>query len=194
MSIFRRKDSRDRESTQALFASTRRSYDEFAAVYVPADAKGRNGGDVLLDAAGNTDPVARAAIVNRLLDDGAPPTAVHEDQTNAAEIILGAVRHDFQLEAPLIKRLLDGGVNVNKIDRKDGTLLDVVAGLPPHVSEETYWPVAEVLLARPELDLTLVSCYGRTTLQNARRWNRTRLAERLEGLMRQRGIPVPPPE
>lgn len=194
MGIFGRKGSRDRESTQALFAAARATYAEFDAAYSPSDATGPDGAALLLDAAGNNDPEARAAIVNRLLDDDAPPTATLDDGTNAVEIILGSNRHDFPVDALLIKRLFDGGVSVNKIDRADGTPLDVLAGLPPFISEETFWPAAEVILARPELDLTLVSAYGRSTLQSARRWGRTRLAERLEDLMRQRGIPVPPPE
>ena len=101
----------DRESRQALFSPPPASYGEF---YQPHDARGPDDAALLLDAAGNGDPPARAAITTRLLADGAQATHETIPKVDAVEIMLGHNRHDFMVEAPVLRRLFDAGVPVNR--------------------------------------------------------------------------------
>ncbi|HRW01540.1 MAG TPA: hypothetical protein P5314_07170 [Tetrasphaera sp.] len=98
-------------ATGVVLSAARASYAEF---YQPHDARGPDDAALLLDAAGNGDPPARAAITTRLLADGAQATDETIPKVDAVEIMLGHNRHDFMVEAPVLRRLFDAGVPVNR--------------------------------------------------------------------------------
>ncbi|NQX11805.1 hypothetical protein HQQ80_09230 [Microbacteriaceae bacterium VKM Ac-2855] len=95
------------------------TYEEFCALYNPAAVPSnvRTGVDGLLgEAVANEDPVARLAIANRLLDDGADPSLVSTDgdRVNVLHVLWGRKRdRDPEAEAALVARLLEGGADIN---------------------------------------------------------------------------------
>ena len=90
-----------------LYDAVHHSYDGFMSVYNSSGAS-LNADDLLLRSLGNNDPSARIAIAGQLLDDGADPATEDADLTTL-HVLLGQGVHDFEAEAPLLKRLLDGG-------------------------------------------------------------------------------------
>lgn len=137
----------------AFMAAQTGDYDAFASVYHPA---GDDATALLFQALSNPDPVARAAIAHRLIDDGADTAAIGARATTI-NTLLGQVRHDVALEAPLLQRLIDGGADVNH--REERGLLPVrqVVKVGVDGGDEGRRPLYEVLFAAPDLDLTLPS-------------------------------------
>ena len=94
-----------------LFRTARRgTYEEFVAVHEPARANVADStGSTLLHAALANKPPERARIAGRLLDDGADAAAVTSAGVTTAHVLLGSARLDAATDAPLLRRLLDGG-------------------------------------------------------------------------------------
>lgn len=188
MGLFKRSAPRD---TSALHAAlTHGTYEDFEKVYDQAWVGYEFEHDTLLSLAlSNDDSASRIAIVNRLLDDGA-------DARAAAPLhrFLGRNVHDFDAEAPLLKRLLDAGADVNEVLPKFGTPLETLAA-KFMFSDVVLTPFYDVLLARADLDLLQPGMSGRPVLVNLRKWSAKRgeLVIRAEQTLTDRGIPVPPP-
>ena len=188
MALFNRNKPRD---TSALHAAlTRGTFADFEAVYDSAWVSYEFEHDTLLSLAlTNADSPSRVAIAHKLLDDGADvrkATPLHR--------FLARNEHDFVAEAPLLKRLLDAGADINEVDSKVGTPLETLAA-KFKFSDATLTPFYDVILARPDLDLLQPGLDGRTVLVNLRKWSAKRgeLVIRAEQTLRDRGIPVPPP-
>lgn len=188
MGLFKRSAPRD---TSALHAAlTRGTPEDFEKVYDPAWVGYEFEHDTLLSLAlTNDDPASRIAIANRLLDDGAD---VHS--ATPLHRFLGRNVHGFTAEAPLLKRLLDAGADVNAVVAKFGTPLETLAA-KFKFSDVVLTPFYDVLLARPDLDLLQPGLSGRPVLVNLRKWSarRSELVIRAEQTLTDRGIAVPPP-
>lgn len=139
-----------------LYAMMYGSYEDFLAEYTPASAteiiKGRT---YLFDSVSNPDIDARIAITNRLLDDGADPS-VADRNLNVLHVLFGSREHDPQREAPMLRRLIEGGADVNLVSGRGGPPLTV---LMDHVNlpDEARVPFYDVIFSRPELDLSVWS-------------------------------------
>jgi len=150
-------------------ALTRGTDADFEKVYDPALVNYGFEHDTLLSLALTNDHApSRIAIANRLLDDGA-------DVRKAMPLhrFLGRNECDIVAEAPLLKRLLDAGADVNHVDPKVGTPLETIAA-KFKFSDAILTPFYDVLLARPDLDLLKPGLDGRTVLTNLRKWSAKR--------------------
>ena len=181
---------RDKRDSSALHgAAARGSFEEFTAVYDPADKDMDFSGASLLGLAlGNGDPAARVAIAGRLLDDGADPTA----HGNELHVLLGATAHDFDTEPALLKRMLDAGADVNRFLPRFGTPLETLAEVFKF-SDETLAPFYDVLLAREDLDLLQEGNFDKSVFANIKQISakRSELLARAEAHLTARGIPIP---
>ncbi|MDQ0647509.1 hypothetical protein QFZ53_001705 [Microbacterium natoriense] len=129
------------------------SYEDFLAVYDPSWATSvePDGRTALAGAVANNDPIARVAIANRLLDDGANP-AVHQPFSSVLHNLLSKKNLDPVRDAALLRRLLDGGADVNLSVPKHGRPFSVFlqqSGLRPADRQPFY----DVLFSRDDLDL-----------------------------------------
>ncbi|GIM62705.1 hypothetical protein Pve01_92910 [Planomonospora venezuelensis] len=190
MRLFRPGTPRD---TNALHAVLRRgTIDELDGVYKRSWVRYDYGGTTTLLnlALANPDPVQRVALANRLIDDG-----VGVDRWQPLHVLFGRNDHDFELEAPLVQRMLEEGADVNRVvrDKLRGTPLESLAG-KGKFSDRVLAPFYDVLLAWPELDLLQTSSHDRSVLTNLRKLVpiRAELVERAEQTLRDRGIAVPP--
>ena len=156
-----------------LYEVVNHSYDEFMSVYNASDAS-LIADKLLLRSLVNNDTTARIAIASQLLDDGADPAAEDADLTTL-HALLGRGLHDFEAEVPLLKRLLDGGADINKVIRKFGTPLETIAE-KFNFSDETLAPVYDVLFARDDLDLLKTSLHNRSVYANVQKWASRRAA------------------
>src|SRR5699024_10904838 len=96
-----------------MFAAKNSTYDGFLTVY---DRRKQNPTKRLFKAAAHSDPAERAAIMHRLLDDGADPSAENEHGSTLLRV-LGSWGHDPGADGPLLVRLIAGGADVNKLER-----------------------------------------------------------------------------
>ena len=181
---------RDRRDYSALHgAAARGSFEEFTAVYDPADKDVDFSGTSLLGLAlGNGDPAARVAIAGRLLDDGAVPTT----HGNELHVLLGATAHDFDTEPALLKRMLDAGADVNRVIPRFGTPLETLAEVLKF-SDDTLAPFYDVLFERQDLDLLQEGNFNKSVFANIKQVSAKRgdLLARAEAYLAARGIPIP---
>jgi hypothetical protein len=168
-----------------LDEAVHRSYDEFMSVYNASDTS-LIADDLLLGSLGNNDSIARIAIASQLLDDGADPAAEDTDLTTL-HVLLGQGAHDFEAEAPLLTRLLDGGADINKVIRKFGTPLETLAA-QFKFSDDKLAPLYDVLFDRDDLDLLQTSLHDRSVYANVQKWvpRRAALIARMDEYLRDR--------
>ncbi|AQA02944.1 hypothetical protein BVC93_11440 [Mycobacterium sp. MS1601] len=147
-----------------IILAKRASYEEFLKSYDPAMAATcRSAGQTLLfSSVANRDIDARVAITTRLLDDGADPTVVAKG-LNVLHVLFGRPGHDAEQEAPMLRRLIEGGADVNLVSKRYGPPL---VGLIEHgpTPESARVPFYNVLFERPGLDLS--APYGQGTLRD----------------------------
>jgi len=172
-----------------LFRTARRgTYDEFVAVHDPARANAADStGSTLLHAALANKPPERARIAGRLLDDGADAAAVTRAGATTAHVLLGSARLDAATDAPLLRRLLDGGCDPNRSHGRFGTPLMTLARQLTFTDAELA-PFYDVLLDAPGLDPLAPPPPERSTLEAVTLLGEQRadLARRLTDLLHER--------
>lgn len=152
------------------------SYEEFLKEYTPSDAKwisitGRN---LLFRSLANRDVNARVTITNRLLDDGADPS-IAPDNVNVLHVLLDQRTHDPAYEAPMLRRLIDGGADINMFSKRSGPPLACLIEHGPS-PESARVPFYDVIFDQPNLNLTYP--YLRDLIFNSA-WNLPILRERV---------------
>lgn len=143
-----------------LYAAQRGSYEEFLAEYAPGDATKLFGGGrpLLFQAVGNKDVEARVAITMRLLDDGADPS-IAPDRVNVLHVLFGARNHDPIHEAEMLRRLIEGGADLNLVSKRDGPPLAVLVKHGPRPESDCV-PFYDVIFDQPNLDFTVPTGNG----------------------------------
>jgi hypothetical protein len=178
----------------SLFSLAKRaSYEDFLAGYDPADARAVDStGSTVLHAALANQPVVRAEIAGRLLDDGADAAARTGSGATTAHVLLGRPRLDPETDAPLLARLFAGGCDPNATYERFGTpLLTLARQLK--FPDSALAPLYDVLLAAPGLDLTAPPPPDRSTFTSVQLLGerRAELTRRMIELLQDRGQPIP---
>ncbi|WP_421874638.1 hypothetical protein [Mycolicibacterium wolinskyi] len=156
------------------------SYDDFMGEYSPADATrlAAGGRSLLFKSVANKDIDARVAITNQLLDDGADPSIV-SNGINVLHVLFGSRYHDAAKEAPMLRRLIEGGADINQDSKRSGPPLAVLIQHGPR-PETACEPFYDVIFAQPNLDLN--APYEKGTLHELifdSVWNLPLLRERV---------------
>lgn len=138
-----------------LYVAKKGTIDEFREVF---NAEEHDATDMLMAALTNRDPEARASICNDTLDQGADAGAEDEDQ-NTLTVLLGRHRHLGEGDGDLVKRLVDGGADVNYRARLGYLPLRLAVEIRAD-DDEKRRPVYEALFGAKELDLELPSDKG----------------------------------
>lgn len=136
----------------AIYAAQAGTYEEFAQEF---DAGSGNATEVLFAGLTNPDAQARAHICHHLLDAGADAAAVEYKQ-NTLTVLLGGHDHLGAGDGELVKRLVDGGADVNFRERRGELPLRLAITIRAQ-SDEDRRPVYEALFGSPDLDLDLPS-------------------------------------
>lgn len=109
--------------------------------------------DLLFVALARHAPVDRVALANFLLDHGADASRI-SDGSSVLNLLCSSPECDFELEAPLLQRLLVAGADVNHRDQYGDVPLTELQNHPVALDAEMV-PFYEVLLDWPALDLSL---------------------------------------
>lgn len=154
----------------------RGSYEDFVSEYKPSDAAFVDGGGrtLLFPSVANRDVEARVAITTRLLDDGADPSAA-PDNVNVLHVLFDQRKHDPEREAPMLRRLIEAGADVNLFSKRSGPPLAVLIEHGPS-PESACIPFYDVIFDQPNLNLTYP--YLRDLIFNSA-WNVPILRERV---------------
>lgn len=137
-----------------LAAARDGSYEDFLKSYSPADAnyRGAGGRTLLFQSVVNKDIDARVAITTRLLDDGADASYASKG-TNVLHVLFATPVHDAEREAPMLRRLIDGGADINLVSKRSGPPLAVLIEHGP-LPETERVPFYDVIFDQPNLDLS----------------------------------------
>ncbi len=174
-----------------FFLARRRGLEDFLAEYRPEDARAVDrSGSTLLHAALSNKPGIRAQIAGRLLDDGADASAVTPDGATTLHVLLGRPRFEPETDAPLLRRLLDGGADPNRSHGRFGTPL-VTLARQLNLTDAELAPLYDVLLASPALDL--LAPPDAPTYEAVKRLGETRadLIARMDAVLAERGQSTP---
>lgn len=142
-------------------------FDEFAAACQLGDAAlvGDDGQTLLHRSLTNGNLPARIAISSFLLDAGADAAALSgtgAERNSTLHALLGRTLHDVPGEAVIVKRLLDGGADLNRFSGRFRTPLFTIAR-QFKFSDATLTPFYNLFFARPDLDLRSPAPDGRST-------------------------------
>ena len=168
-----------------VFEAQRRSLDGFLEGYDSAQANAEvKGRSVLMAALTNVVPAARAGIAVVLLDDGADARATSADGVNTLHAMLGNAALDPACEAPVLRRLIDGGADVNGVAEEFGTPLQVLFAQFRY-TDEVLAPFYDVLFSCGDLDLLKIGAYDKSAYTMAvKSARRQALRARMEQYLR----------
>ncbi|HEY9330936.1 MAG TPA: hypothetical protein VIS09_22290 [Streptomyces sp.] len=174
-----------------VYAAQTDSLDAFLDAYDPSQANAEvKGRSVLMGALTHVNPRERSAIASLLLDDGADATTAQGD-VNALHALLGSARLAPELEAPLLRRLLDDGADVNAVAKGYGTPLQLLMSQFAY-TDEALAPFYDVLFARVDLDLLMIGAFGKSAYAMAVKSKRRQgLRVRMEEYLDVHGIEIP---
>jgi hypothetical protein len=148
-----------------VYAARRRSLTAFLEIYDATEVR-TNGkaSRTLLDAIANPDPAARIGIATRLLDDGAHARDTLSDGVNPLHVMFGRSRLAPEMEAPLLRRLIDAGADINAFAKKFGTPLDVLITRFKY-DDNALAPYYDVLLSYDSLDVLKVGTFKKSAYE-----------------------------
>lgn len=138
------------------------TFDEFMSSYHAeylADYEASTHDSVLCGSLRNRNPTDRVLIANFLLDRGADATYTagpDNDRINVLHAFFGVrVKYrNFELEAPLLQRLLESGADINHRSPRFGFPLETLKSTP--APDDQLAPFYDVVFARPDIDMDVV--------------------------------------
>lgn len=157
-------------STDVWFLAANAPFDEFVAAFQAGDAVRDFGeGQTLLHRSlTNGNLSARLAISSFLLDEGADATAlsgVGGERNTVLHALLGRGDHDVPAEAPLLRRLVDAGADINHFSGRFRTPLLTITR-QAKFSDATLAPFYDVFFAQSHLELLATAKDGRSVYES----------------------------
>ena len=111
--------------------------------------------ELLVTSLGRGNVADRIELANYFLDKGADPSYVESyNRSNCLHILFQAHGHDFEREAPLLGRLLDGGANINQRSRRSGYPMEMVRYLSSLGGDRNFF--YDELFSRSGIDFGVV--------------------------------------
>lgn len=157
-------------------------FEEWFEGFSAIDWQDRRWRRALAGALRNPSPEDRVAIASLLLDHGSDPSVViDDDNINVLHVLFSGLadEHDFELEAPLLRRLLDGGADINLRSPRFGYPLEALSWMA--ATDDDLQPFYDVVFARPDIDMSaIINKHGSTLgelLTSTTRPDMTRRAE-----------------
>ncbi|MCZ4327684.1 hypothetical protein [Brachybacterium paraconglomeratum] len=138
---------------EASFEDFKEWFGQFSSI----DWQDRDWSRALGGALQNHSPEDRVAIADLLLDHGADPSVViDDDNINVLHVLFsGSFRgHDFRAEAKVLKRLLDGGADINLKSPRFGLPLEMLDSMA--ASDQHLKPFYDVVFVRPDIDMSII--------------------------------------
>ncbi|MCT1438912.1 hypothetical protein [Brachybacterium paraconglomeratum] len=132
-------------------------FEEWFEGFGAIDWQDRRWRRALAGALRNPSPEDRVAIASLLLDHGSDPSVViDDDNINVLHVLFsGSFReHNFRAEAKVLKRLLDGGADINLRSPRFGLPLEALDSMA--ASDEHLKPFYDVVFARPDIDMSII--------------------------------------
>lgn len=138
-----------------------------------------NGKSLLFYALSNNNIEVRYDIVNFLLDEGAKANVINENQETLLHILLSRNNHNLEQTIKLSERLINSGVDINKIDDKGRLALQCLINMK--YTDKELEPLYELWFSQPNICINVKNSWGKTLLDIARTMPyRKELVERMQ--------------
>lgn len=153
--------------------------EEFFAAYESGFCNKRfNGEDLILYTLRNTKHDVYE-MCNFLLDKGADASAKTKDGDTTLHLLFGRRNHDLEETFRLAQRLLDGGADINGLNKKNESAFVWVMNMG--FTDEQLAPLYDILFKYPQTALRTKSAWNITPLELAKKIPyRAELAKRME--------------
>lgn len=157
-----------------------KKYDEFILYYNEGDErKVYKGKSLLFYSLSNNDIESRFLITNFLLSKGAEVNVTNEYGENLLHILLSRTNHNIKQTEELCKKLVDGGVNINQLDKKGRVPLQYLINMK--YSDEELEPLYQIWFEQNSILVNYKNAWGKTPLEIAEQMPyRARLLERMK--------------
>ncbi len=111
--------------------------------------------ELLFTSLGRQNVSDRIKLANYFLDKGADPSYVDSyNRANCLHVLFKRWEYDYEREAPLLQRLLDGGADINQRSRRTGYPLELVTMMLPNETDINHF--YDVIFAHPGIDFGVI--------------------------------------
>ena len=169
----------------SMSARMKKSLEPFFAAYKPGDEQRRFcGRSLLMCAIANTDMTTRYTIADFLIEPDALIGPPGPEGHTPLHVLFSHTHREVARDLTIARRLIDNGVDINATDRR-GTvaMCELITG---GMSDQELAPLYDLMLAQPDLDLTIANAVGRTPIDIADRLpHRTVIADRMKEYVRE---------
>lgn len=139
---------------------------EFFASYSPKDVNTLfDGKSLLFYSISNSDLDSRYTITNFLLNEGAQVTGVDDENNTLLHILLSRTNHDLPKTIELCKRLIEKGVDINIVDRRNRLALQYLVMM--HYTDDELKPLYELWFSQPKVLVNVKNAWGKSPLDLA---------------------------
>ena len=143
-----------------------KKYNDFTLNYKVGDErKLYNGKSLLFYSLANNDADSRYSISSFLLDKGIDVSGLNEENENVLHVLLSRTDHNLKQTIELCKRLIDGGANINQIDKKGLVPLQYIINLK--YTDEELEPLYEIWFAKNNVVIDHKNAWGKSPLEIA---------------------------
>ena len=169
-----------------FFTAKRKTFEEFMEIYDRAQLNAQVDPPLIFNAMANHDPESRFKIVNFLISEGVDLTVLNSENECLFHILFSRPNHNIEQSTILIKKLLEGNVNINQLDNKNRVPLQYIinSGLDENEISEWY----DIIFSQENLLLTEKSAYGYTPIELTQKFlpRRQKLLERMNDYVQNR--------
>jgi len=166
-------------------ARMKKSPEPFFATYKPGDEQRRfYGRSLLMCAIANTDMNTRYTIADFLIERDALIGPPGSEGHTPLHVLFSHAHRNVARDLTIARWLIDNGVDINATDRR-GTvaMCELITG---GMSDQELAPLYDLMLAQPDLDLTIANAVGRTPIDIADRLpHRTVITDRMKEYVRE---------
>ena len=157
-----------------------KKYDEFINCYNKGDVKKLyEGKSLLFYSLSNNDVESRYLITEFLLNEGADVDVINECGENLLHILLSRTNHNIKQTAELCQKLINSGVSINHLDKKDRVPLQHLINLK--YTDEELEPLYEIWIAQSKVLVNHKNAWGKTPLEIMEQMPyRTNILERMK--------------
>ena len=152
----------------SMSARMKKSPEPFFAAYKPRDEQRRfYGRSLLMCAIANTDMTTRYTIADFLIERDALIGPPGPEGHTPLHVLFSHTHREVARDLTIARWLIDNGVDINATDRR-GTvaMCELITG---GMSDQELAPLYDLMLAQPDLDLTIANAVGRTPIDIADR-------------------------
>ena len=157
-----------------------KDYDEFIMHYKEGDEKNLyNGKSLLFFALSNNDAESRFLVSSFLLNKGTKTNVTNEQGENLLHILFSRTNQNLKQTEKLCKKLIDGGADINQLDKKERVPLQYL--IVSNFTDDELEPLYNIIFNQNSVLVNYKNAWGKTPMEIVKQMPyRAKLLERMK--------------